>query len=312
MQVASAAGQARYNLPIGTVLGQDGKPEPDPSTAALLGGMSPAALQQAASRLASADQNDPSVKAARAFIADEIQSRQKGTVKARASAATAAKQQTAAQTKAARVAAAAAKAAQTAAAKQARAQTVAQNKAAAAAKKTAAQRVAAQKKAVAAAKKTATAKKAAAKKAKPKKAAAAASPHWFSRPAQRQEITLSSLVGYSGLGPRITDRFGQAMSNASTGQLATRPTGDDSGQGGGTEGGEGTGPDSPGSGTWLKVNDVHAPRGPRSNARKLGEVHRRVGGAGKPYRAVRPSGTVISYHHSPERAVAAVMGDSNG
>lgn len=285
MQVATAAGASRYNLPIGTQLGQDGQPEPDPSTKQLLAGMTPQSLHAAAERLAQADPNDPHVQLARQLVAQELQAREPANARMikqnNAASAAQAKAATSAKAKAASAAQSNAK---KAAAAQASANKKAATAKAAAAIKAAAAKAAAQKKAAAAQKKA---------------QAAAAKPHWFTAgPADAIELT-----SYSSEGPRVTDRYGNPVAGPDAGTLASHPTGTDSG-----EGGEGTGPDSPGSGTWLKVQDVHAPRGPRSNARKLGEVHRRQNGSGAPYRAVAASGKVISYHHSPARATAAVAG----
>lgn len=339
MQVATAAGVAYYNQPLGTVLGQNGKPisaprpgaGPAPAATtdqhqALVKSMSSSQLIASYSRLAQMGNSNPNVMAARNLVRAELQARgfitaANGSVtqgmtgakqaaatlqKSQASVARATAKANAAQTAATNKANAAANksaaAAAAAAKKAAAAKLAAQKKAAAAAKKAATQKAAAVKKA-AAAKKKATAKKGTAKKGKSgapthgmggagwmgNQGWASNLPSGMSRTGPA--LDLSTPVGYSGQGPRITDRFGQTYSGEGTGQLAPRPTGDDSGEGGGT---------------WLRTNEVHQPRGPRSGARKLGEVQRRSSGTGKPYRAVDRSGRVISYHTSPDRATAAV------
>jgi hypothetical protein len=176
--VASPAGESKYNLPIGTPLGQNGQPATDPRIAAL----STPDLQKVASLAATMPASTPGLAAAQQQISAELANRgvplsgpgtsgaPKSVTSAAATAAKAASVKQAAATKAAVVQAAAAKkaaAAQAAAAKKAAAAQ------AAAAKKAAAVKAAAARKAAAAAKKAATHRASVAKKASGHKTSAA-------------------------------------------------------------------------------------------------------------------------------------------
>jgi len=199
MTVASAAGAARYNLPIGTVLGQNGQPvagQPviksavggsaiTPEAHQLVSSMPDAGLLDAHDRLAAMGASGgPDVAAAAALVAGELAKRGYATNADGSITRT--------------------QIGQGGLAQQAHAQANQTNYANQ-------QRIAAAKLAAANQKKQAAAAKKAAIKPKPKaakkaKVVAPAKPHWFTNPIRAVE--LSTPVGYSGQGPRITDRYG--------------------------------------------------------------------------------------------------------
>lgn len=213
-QVASAAGAARYNLPIGTQLGANGKPLPNqtpgaapaaaqvtPQAKQLVSSMPDAGLMAAHQRLsAMGASGGPDVAAAKALVASELAKRGYATNVDGSITRTQIGQGGLAK-------AATAQANQASSANQ---RQIAANKLAA---QTAARNARAQAAAVKA--KAAAVKKAAAKPkaaAKAKKPVAPAKPHWFTNPANAVELSIP--VGYSGQGPRITDRYGIPVANS--------------------------------------------------------------------------------------------------
>lgn len=202
MTVASAAGATRYNLPIGTVLGQNGQPAAEqpaiksavggsaitPKAHQLVSSMPDAGLLDAHDRLAAMGASGgPDVAAAAALVAGELAKRGYATNADGSITRT--------------------QIGQGGLAKQAHAQANQANYANQ--QKVAAAKLAAQR-AKAAAKPAPKAKTAPKPKVAPKprakKPAAPAKPHWFTNPANAVE--LSTQVGYGGQGPRITDRYG--------------------------------------------------------------------------------------------------------
>lgn len=209
-QVASAAGAARYGLPIGTQLGANGKPLTNQAPAAsgaapaagqvtqqakqLVSSMPDTGLMDAHQRLsAMGASGGPDVAAAQALVAAELAKRGYATNADGSITRTQIGQGGLAQQAHA----------------QANQANYANQRKIAAAKLAAAN----QKKQAAAAKPKAAPKAKAAPKPKAapkaKKAAAPAKPHWFTNPANALE--LSTPVGYSGQGPRITDRYGMPV-----------------------------------------------------------------------------------------------------